>query len=327
MPSVEKRGKRWRGTAFHRGKKIPAGTHDTRAAAWAHAVDIERKAQAGQLAGAHGKILRDVFDAYAEKVSPGKGKGEWEVTRLAFYSRDKIALKKLADLTAADFADLRDRRMKEVSGATLIRDFALLSNALKVAKDEWGWLEVNPLSKVRRPKDNPPRARRLQEGEIEALRIASGYRPGAPPRTATARTVAAFEFSCETAMRGAEIVALRPQHCHEAHVHVAKTKNDEPRDVPLTPRARAILKQILALKLDPVFGLTTAHKDALFRKVRRRAAIDGLNFHDARREGTTRLSKIYDLLELSRITGHKDLSVLRDVYYRPTIEELAAKVR
>jgi integrase len=96
--------------------------------------------------------------------------------------------------------------------------------------------------------------------------------------------------------------------------------------VPLSTRAREILAQVQALKLDPVFGLTTAHKDALFRKMRRRAGIEGLNFHDSRREGTTRLAQRFDVLELSRITGHRDLGVLRAVYYRPSVEDLAAKM-
>ena len=75
MPTAEKRGKRWRGIAFHEGRKISAGTHDTKGAALAHAAEVERKATAGDLAGATGKILRDVFDKYAEDVSPHKRSG------------------------------------------------------------------------------------------------------------------------------------------------------------------------------------------------------------------------------------------------------------
>jgi integrase len=327
MPSAEKRGKRWRATAFHKGERIPAGTHDTKAAALSAGLEVERRAKRGT-GGAHGKTLRDVFDRYAEKVSPTKRSGGgWEQTRLAYYSRDPIADKRLEELTPDDFGQLRDRRMTEITGATLRRDFSLMSHALTTAKKEWRWLAENPLTPVRRPRDNAPRSRRLQEGELEALRVASAYRPGASPRTGTARTIAAFEFSIETAMRGGEIIALRKIDCHAHHVHVMAGKTEETRDVPLSKRARAILDQVLTLQLDPVFGLTTAHKDALFRKVRTRAGIEGLNFHDARREATTRLAKIYDVLELSRITGHRDLSVLRDVYYRPSIEDLAARMK
>ena len=329
MPTAERRGKRWRGVAFHEGRKISAGTHDTKAAALAAAVDVERKAAAGELAAARGKILRDVFDKYAEEVSPSKAGHRFERLRLAFYGRDPVAALPLARLTREHLEDLRDRRLAQVAHSTFERDLVLIGHALKTARERWRWMEHNPMTGLRRAKaaEMPARARRLEAGELEALRIASGYRPDAPPRTATARVIAAFEFAIETAMRGGEILALQPADCHPTHVHIRASKNGETRDVPLSPRAREILVQVGALQLSPVFGLTVAHKDALFRKIRRRAGVEGLNFHDSRREGTTRLARVFDLLELSRITGHRDLQVLRDVYYRPTVEALAEKMR
>jgi integrase len=328
MPAVERRGKRWRAIAFHDGRKIAAGTHDTKAAALAAAVDVERKAAAGEIAAARGKTLRDVFDRYADEVSPTKRGERFERLRLAFYARDPIAATPLARLTTEHFDELRARRLIEVEQSTFERDLVLIGHALKLARERWHWMEHSPMRGMRRAKaaEMPPRTRRLGPGEIEALRIASGYRPDAPPRTATARVIAAFEFAVETAMRGGEILALVPIDCHKTHVRVRESKNGEPRDVPLSPRAREILDQVRALKLQPVFGLTTAHKDALFRKIRRRAGIEGLNFHDSRREATTRLARIFDVLELSRITGHRDLRILRDVYYRPDVEELAGRM-
>lgn len=333
MPSVEKRktkrGVVFRGIASHEGKRLNAGTHRTKGAALAAAAEVERLAKIGNIAGATNKILRDVFDKYIEEVSPRKRGERWERIRLTFYSRDPIALKPLAKLTRADFDDLCDRRLKEVKPSTLERDLVLLGHALKVAREDWRWLDHSPMHRMRRPTsaDMPPRERRLQEGELEALRIASGYRPDEPSETATARVIAAFEFAIETAMRGGEIVALLAADCHKSHVHVRQSKTGERRDVPLSPRARQILDQILAMKLTPVFGIDNRQRDALFRKLRRKAGIEGLNFHDSRREATSRLAKKFDLLELSRITGHRDLELLRNVYYRPSIEDLAAKLR
>lgn len=321
-----KKGTSYRGVASINGRKVYVGTFDKQGAALAAAVEYERKAKAGESAGAPGKILRDVFDWYSKEVSTTKPGVRWEQNRLGFYSRDPIANVRLDALTPQDFADLRDRRLKEVASSTFLRDLALLSNAMKLASTEKNWIATNPISRMRRPKDDyKARSRRLHEGEIDALRIASGYRPNVAPKSATARTIAAFEFACETAMRGGEICAIRKADCHAKHVHIPTSKNGEARDVPLSPRARAILDQVLALGLDPVFGLAVGIKDALFRKMTRRASIDGLTFHDGRREGTSRLAKKVEILELSRITGHRDLSILRD-YYRPTVEELAEKI-
>lgn len=73
------------------------------------------------------------------------------------------------------------------------------------------------------------------------------------------------------------------------------------------------------------FGLTASQKDSLFRKIRERAAIDGLNFHDARHTAITRLAKKLNPLELARMVGHKDLKMLL-VYYNESADEIAKKL-
>ena len=82
--------------------------------------------------------------------------------------------------------------------------------------------------------------------------------------------------------------------------------------------------RILSGEGDTVFDVSTASLDALFRKAR--AHIEGLHFHDTRREALTRLSKVFDVMELARISGHRDLRVLQNVYYAPSVSDLAAKL-
>lgn len=73
------------------------------------------------------------------------------------------------------------------------------------------------------------------------------------------------------------------------------------------------------------FGLSQAQKDALFRKLRERAAIEGLNFHDARHTAITRLARKLNPLELARMVGHKDLKMLL-VYYNESADEIAKRL-
>ncbi len=54
--------------------------------------------------------------------------------------------------------------------------------------------------------------------------------------------------------------------------------------------------------------------------------IDGLHFHDARAEALTRLSRRMDVLTLSRISGHSDLSILSNTYYRESAADIAARL-
>ena len=56
-----------------------------------------------------------------------------------------------------------------------------------------------------------------------------------------------------------------------------------------------------------------------------RAEIVGLTFHDLRHEATTRLARKLDVLDLSRMTGHRDLKSLRR-YYNPAAEEIADRL-
>jgi integrase len=95
--------------------------------------------------------------------------------------------------------------------------------------------------------------------------------------------------------------------------------------VALSPRAKALLAEVMALGLDPVFGLSAASKDALFRRVRDRAGIVGLTFHDSRHTACTRLARKLHVLELARQLGTRDLKTLM-VYYNPTAEEIAGRL-
>jgi len=111
-------------------------------------------------------------------------------------------------------------------------------------------------------------------------------------------------------------------------MHLPLTKNGYARDVPLSAEARRIIEQLRPLngERDTVFDVSVASLDALFRKARARARIEDLHFHDTRREALTRLSKIFDVMKLARISGHRDLRVLQNVYYAPTVGDLAAKL-
>jgi integrase len=75
-----------------------------------------------------------------------------------------------------------------------------------------------------------------------------------------------------------------------------------------------------------VFDVDSSTRDALFRKAKVKANVTGLTFHDTRREACTRLAKIYGVMELAKISGHKKLSILLNTYYSPSIDDLADKL-
>lgn len=252
----------------------------------------------------------DAMDRYAREVSPKKGGARWEIIRLEKLGRDKVAKVAMSEIRAGDFADWRDRRLQEVSAASVRREMGLMSAVMTIARKEWGLIPINPLADVAKPPPAPPRDRRVSDEEIEAL-------------AAAARTpqellvIQAFRLSIETGMRAGEVLRLTPEHISGRVAHLPKTKNGTARDVPLTARAVLILEEV-----GGAFDVTGRVLDVVFRRVRDRAGIKGLTYHDSRHEATTRLAKKLQPFALARVLGHKDMSQTL-AYYNETAEELA----
>lgn len=74
---------------------------------------------------------------------------------------------------------------------------------------------------------------------------------------------------------------------------------------------------------DTCFQVKSNILDATFRKLKKAVNKDELHFHDTRREALTRLAKKVDVMTLAKISGHKDIRILQNVYYAPNMEEVA----
>jgi integrase len=64
----------------------------------------------------------------------------------------------------------------------------------------------------------------------------------------------------------------------------------------------------------------------LFRRARDSVLLGDLHFHDARATALTMLSRRVDVLTLARISGHRDLSLLLNTYFRESAQEIAARL-
>lgn len=262
--------------------------------------------------------LWNIFDKYAREHSPKKRGAKWEIIRLEKFKRDPVSQTKVSDLTPKVFADWRDAQLQVLSAGSVNREMVLMSAALTVARREWGWIAINPLSDVRKPTKPRPRNRLVSEAELAEL-ITSG---GGDLTKVRGRVVHAFLFAIETGMRSGEIVGLKWDDIdiERRFLMLHLTKNGSSRGVPLSGRAIELLQELPVG--DPVFGLTDAVRDTVFRDVRDKAGIKDLTFHDSRHEAITRLAKKMDVLALARTVGHNDIRQLQ-VYYNETAEDLA----
>lgn len=316
---------KWRHRVMVDGKRT-SGTFDTKGAALAWEAE-QRTAPPG--GNATTQTCKDAFNRYEREVSKKKKGYRWEALRLTAFARVELGGVfgsltlggvRVRDVGASHIAAWRDARLKSVKGATVNRDMNLLSNVFTIARKEWKWITASPTADVKRPKDSKPRFRRVTKDEIDVICAALGWCDRAPA-TKQQRVAATFLFAIETAMRAGEICALGKDNVKGRVARVIDPKNGEDRDVPLSPRALALWKMC-----PEGFGITAASVDALFRKARdERTNIVDLHFHDTRHEATTRLAKKLHVLDLARVTGHKDIKKLM-IYYNESAEDIADKL-
>lgn len=327
MATIERRGKTWRARVRKLGTD-KTETFRTKRDAEAWATQLEAEITAGRRGDIPDKSFGDLVTRYADEVTPAKRGARPELLRLKRVLQDKIAAVRLPDLNETHVTAWRDRRLQSVGPASARREWITLSHACNIAIREWRWLRSNPFDLVKKPLPAPPRKRRPQGDELARILHALGYSETEPVLSKTQAVGAAALFAVETAMRESEIARLRWCDIEGRVAHVLKSKTDDHksvgRDVPLSGEAVRILGRLPRPdEALPCFGVEAASIDALWRRAKAKALIEGLTFHDLRREALTRLAKKVDVLTLAKISGHRDLRILSAVYYAPDMQDVA----
>jgi integrase len=257
--------------------------------------------------------MREMFERYLAEVTPRKKGADQERYVLLALVDSKLAKYTPGTLTPAAVREWRDERLREVAPATVNRGLAVLSHAIEHARKEWGIeLPANPVASVSRPRNARGRTRRLVgDEETRLLDACGGGRAGG---AAYLRDVVLLAI--ETAMRRSELLSLRWEDIDldRATARLHDSKNGEPRTVPLSQRARALLRG-----MHPAAGVGLVWPEATGNSVRlaftratARAALPNLRFHDLRHEAASRFfEKGLNVMEAASVTGHKDLRMLK----------------
>jgi integrase len=265
------------------------------------------------MAGVRGEVpnltVHALLERYKQKVSAGKKGKRWETVRLTALQRDdRLALVRLRSLDTPHVADWQERRLEAVSSPSVRRERNLLNHVFEVAVNEWHWLKNNPFGpkgkSVRRPKDGKSRKRTATPAETAKL-----------DKMASSSMRRAITIALETGMRASEI-ASNPQ-IKGSVAHLADSKNDESREVPLSDKA-------VEAWLEPI-DLTAGSISGLFARLCDDAEIEGLTFHDLRHTAATRLSKKLDLFQLCKMFGWKDPRHAL-IYYNESADDIAKKL-
>ena len=297
-------------------------TFDTKIRAMAWAVEIEQEITPDAII--QGKTLEETFKRYQQEVTPYKKGWKFEHDRLNKFCRTKFSSILLSDIRQCDFDLWIASELKRIKASSVNRDLNLLSAVFEQAK-RWQWINNNPIRGIRRPKNPPPRDRRISNDEIDRILLALNY--DGEIKEQRHEVAVAFLFAIETAMRQGEIWGLdwKNVFLDKRFVKLFDTKNGSNRDVPLSSDAINLLEKLKSQKQGRVFLTNQQSSATIYRRAVKMAGIEGLTFHDTRHEALTRLAQKLDVLDLARMVGHRDPRSLM-IYYNPTAEELAAKL-
>lgn len=299
---------------------------------WARHVEIEfdRTLIPNDVRALAKVTVADLLIRYRDNVTMGKRGIEPERRRIASFLRQKWSATPISRSHTRDFIQYRDDRLRLVGPGTVIRELGLLRSIFETARHEWGYCSLeNPIASAKKPKAPAGRERRLERGELDGLRTAC--------KTAANRLLLdAIHLAIETGMRRGELLAIRWKHVNldTGVLHIPITKTGMPRTIPLTERAREILRERKSLAADDERAfLTSANGFRLaWERCKRRAeragcgGIYSLRFHDLRHEAVSRFFEMgLNPAEVASISGHKDLRMLmRYTHLKPEI--LAAKL-
>jgi len=326
MATIEKRGQFWRVKIRRTGLPSQTRTFDNRTQAQQWARGVESEIDKGIVVDrrvAQRLSLAEILERYRREVTPTKRGAADENLRLKAMAQRPFARIRMSALTSSQLAAYRDERLKVVSGATVNREFSVLSHAIDTARREWDvYLPTNPCTLVRRPPQGRPRDRRLQGDEEKRLLAAC--------RGARNKWLVHFvAIAIETGMRRGELLGLLWDNVdlERRTAFLPVTKNGESRGVPLSSRAVEALRALPPSTNGRVFGeLTREALKQSFNRAARRAGITGLRVHDLRHEATSRFfEKGLNVMEVASVTGHKTQQMLKR-YTHLSVTDLATRL-
>ena len=248
--------------------------------------------------------LGELVTRYRNDVSIHKRSVANERIALSAFLLHPICRKRLSEVSALDFVSYRDERLREVKPATLKRDFTCLRHMFRLALDEWGLpISENPLAKLQFKGADQRRERRLRSGELDRLIQAAKV-------CRNSLVGITIRFAVETAMRRGEILSVRKSDIDPVNraLLIRETKTGHSRTIPLTTLAARLLSQ---REGDPLFPMTPNAFRLAWERVKARAGIDDLHFHDLRHEAISRFFEMgLNVPEVALISGHRDMRML-----------------
>jgi integrase len=295
----------------------------TDAARWAQATEAsirERRYFKHSEASKHS--VAEMIERFLEHEMARLPKVRRMMTHQLKWWRAELGPHLLIDLTPARVATARDklklRRTRTgapITPATINRYLAALSIVCGTAVREWGWLDDNPLRKVKKLTEPRERVRFLSEDERGRLLVACR-------RSVNPYLYLIVVLALSTGARKQEILGLRwaAVDLKRGQLALLHTKNGERRTVPVTGLALELLiahAKVRRLDTDLVFPSFKKRQRPIviedpWHKAMTSAGIEDFRFHDLRHSTASYLAMNgASLLEIAAVLGHKTLAMVK----------------
>ena len=324
MASITKRNSKWLVSirrSFHKPVyKVFISKHD--AQRWAR--ETERMIEIGDFLDtteANKTTLRTLLERYEREVS-SKKRTKQDPYLIKNICKYEFVDKVLSHISSSDIAEFRDKRLEFVSASSVNRELSILSDCINKATEEWKcYVRENPVKNNLRLKENPKRIRRLEGNEYEKLMQSC--------KKNRAFWCPIIDFAIHSAMRRGELLLLTWNMVHLDKKYITLppeiTKTNKVRNVPLQPHAIEILKKLPRSLDGRVFPIGIKNFERSWNAICKRSNIQGLRFHDLKREAISRLfEKGLSVSEVQLFCGNS-LSSL-SVYTQHNSTTLAEKL-
>lgn len=328
MASIRNRNGKWQARVVRKGVQTIAKTFLIKSDAEKWARQVEREIDKGSYTNnslAEKTTFKEIIQRYMLEVTPSMKGFKEDGIRLNAICKRPLTNLSMTSLTPMKIAEYRDERLKTVSAGTVIRELCYFSSIINHARREWGINIVNPVTLVRKPPSPIGRSRILNPNEYFELMEAL---TSTPKNRRNIWMKPLVQFALETAMRRGEMLALLWSNIdfNKQTAYIEHSKNGESRYVPLSTNAMQILTNLPRSIDGKVFPINSFCVASYFIKATKRANIEDFHFHDLRHTAITNMmNKVSNLIELSAISGHKTLSMLKR-YTHINVEDIAKKL-
>ena len=265
---------------------------------------------------------KELIDRYIAEVLPRKPKSIADQKTQLGWWKNSIGSFLLSDITPALITEHRAKLSSETSDrkgvrrtdATVNRYCAALSHCFTIAVKEWGWMQDNPLMKIKKFKEPRGRVRFLSEEEREKfLQVCQ--------ESSSPFLYILVVLGISTGARKMEIAGLKWEDVDlsRSMIILHDTKNGDRRSLPLVGIAKDLMKThyknrnentnlvFPAKNLQNPIDIRTPFETAL-----QRAEIKDFKWHDLRHSCASYLAMNgATLAEIAGVLGHKTLSMVK----------------